>query len=96
MWRRSRLSLAEVFAAWKLLRRSHTQTHVAPLSDWMLRRREEKEEEVRKKKQKEEEGNRVRAAEDSGQAAAELHSASFHRLSAARLGSFPADPENIE
>lgn len=41
LWRRSRLSLAEVFSAWKLFSRSRSQTHVAPLSDWMLRRRGE-------------------------------------------------------
>lgn len=36
MWRRSRLSLGEVYAALKRLRRC-AQTHIAPLSDWMLR-----------------------------------------------------------
>lgn len=81
LWRRSQLSLAEVFAAWKLLCRSRSQTHVAPLSDWMLRRRREGG--GGEAEEEEEEENRVRAAEGSGQAAAERHSASFHRLSAA-------------
>lgn len=66
MWRRSRLSLGEVYAALKRLRRC-AQTHIAPLGDWMLRGT----------RTHREDGNRARAAEGSGQSAAELQSASF-------------------